>query len=80
LFLVRDPLQVLTAHENGIENVVAFLTDNVTALQLEQLAAPMERAEVRTYGDVLSPRERVHLFGAIYSIAASKSNPVYGIR
>ena len=42
LFLVRDPLQVLTAHENGIENVVAFLTENVTALQLEQLAALMD--------------------------------------
>jgi DNA primase len=41
LFLVRDPLQVLTAHESGIENVVAFLTENVTALQLEQLAALM---------------------------------------
>ena len=27
LFLVRDPLQVLTAHESGIENVVAFLTE-----------------------------------------------------
>ena len=42
LFLVRDPLQVLTAHESGIENVVAFLTENVTALQLEQLAALMD--------------------------------------
>ena len=42
LFLVRDPLQVLTAHQNGIENVVAFLTENVTALQLEQLAALMD--------------------------------------
>jgi hypothetical protein len=42
LFLVRDPLQVLTAHENGIENVVAFLTENVTALQLEQLATLMD--------------------------------------
>jgi DNA primase len=42
LFLVRDPLQVLTAHENGIENVVAFLTENVTAQQLEQLAALMD--------------------------------------
>ena len=39
LFLVRDPLQALTAYESGIENVVAFLTENVTALQLEQLAA-----------------------------------------
>jgi hypothetical protein len=37
LFLVRDPLQALTAHECGIENVVAFLTENVTALHLEQV-------------------------------------------
>jgi hypothetical protein len=42
LILVRDPLQVLTAHESGIENVVAFLTESVTALQLEQLAALMD--------------------------------------
>jgi DNA primase len=42
LFLVRDPLQVLTAHESGIDNVVAFLTENVTAQQLEQLAALMD--------------------------------------
>jgi DNA primase len=42
LFLVRDPLQVLTAHDTGVENVVAFLTENVTALQLEQLAALMD--------------------------------------
>ena len=42
LFLVRDPLQALTAYENGIENVVAFLTENVTALQLEQLATLMD--------------------------------------
>ena len=42
LFLVRDPLQVLTAYESGIENVVAFLTENVTALQLEQFAALMD--------------------------------------
>jgi DNA primase len=42
LFLVRDPLQVLTAHESGIENVVAFLTENATALQIEQLAALMD--------------------------------------
>ena len=42
LFIVRDPLQVLTAHESGIENVVAFLAENVMALQLEQLAALMD--------------------------------------
>ena len=39
LFLVRDPLQVLTTHHSDIENVVAILTQSVTALQLEQLAA-----------------------------------------
>lgn len=42
LFLVRDPLQVLTAHESGVENVVAFLTETATAQQLEQLAALMD--------------------------------------
>ena len=41
LFLVRDPLQALTAHEGGMENVVAFLTETVTAQQLERLAALM---------------------------------------
>ena len=30
---------MLTAHESGIENAITFLTENVTALQLEQLAA-----------------------------------------
>jgi hypothetical protein len=35
MFLVRDPLQALTAYESGIENVVAFLTENVRVLQLE---------------------------------------------
>jgi DNA primase len=43
LFLVRDPLQVLGAFENGIENVVAFLTDNITTKQLEQLVALMNQ-------------------------------------
>ncbi len=38
----RDPLHALAAHESGIENVVAFLAENVTALQLEQLAALMD--------------------------------------
>jgi DNA primase len=42
LFLVHDPHHALTAHESGVENVVAFLTENVTALQLEQLAALMD--------------------------------------
>ena len=42
LYLVRDPLQVLSAYEAGIENVVAFLTDTIAPLQLEQLAALMD--------------------------------------
>ena len=42
LFPVRDPLHALTAHEGGMENVVAFLTETVKAQQLEQLAAPMD--------------------------------------
>jgi hypothetical protein len=42
LFLVRYPLHALTAHESGIENVVAFLAESVTALQLEQLAVLMD--------------------------------------
>jgi hypothetical protein len=41
LYLVRDPLQVLQAAENGVENVVAFLT-TITPQQLEQLAALMD--------------------------------------
>jgi CHC2 zinc finger len=42
LCLVRDPLQVLTAYEQGVENVVAFLTDGISAQQLEMLAALMD--------------------------------------
>lgn len=48
LYLVRDPLQVLTAHESGIENVVAFLTDGITAQQLEQLASLMDEVKCET--------------------------------
>jgi hypothetical protein len=42
LLLVRDPLQVLTGCESGIENVVAFLSENVTAQQVDQLTALMD--------------------------------------
>jgi hypothetical protein len=42
LVLVRDPLEAMTASENGIENVVAFLTDVVSAEQLQRLAALMD--------------------------------------
>jgi hypothetical protein len=34
---------VVTARESGIENVVAILTENVTALPLGELAALMDR-------------------------------------
>jgi DNA primase len=47
LYLVRDPLQVLTAYEAGVENVVAFLT-TITAQQLEQLASLMDQKKVET--------------------------------
>jgi hypothetical protein len=47
LYLVRDPLQVLTAYEAGGENVVAFLT-TITAQQLEQLASLMDQKKVET--------------------------------
>ena len=65
LFLVRDPLQVLTAHESGIENVVAFLTENVTALQLEQLAALMDERKCEHLEMFLSPRKRAHLLCSV---------------
>ena len=40
LYLVRDVLHVLKAHESGVTNCVCFLTD-ITALQVEMLAALM---------------------------------------
>jgi DNA primase len=40
LYLVRDVLDVLKAHESGVTNCVCFLTD-ITALQIEMLAALM---------------------------------------
>ena len=44
---MRDPLQILTAYEAGVENVVAFLT-TITAQQLEQLASLMDEKKVET--------------------------------
>jgi DNA primase len=40
LYLVRDVLDVLRAHESGVQNVVCFLTE-ISALQVEMLAALM---------------------------------------
>lgn len=42
LFLVRDPIDVLRAFEAGCENTVCFLTEEITSLQLECLAALMD--------------------------------------
>jgi DNA primase len=42
LYLVRDPIEVLKAFEAGIENVVSFLTEGITAQQLEGLASLMD--------------------------------------
>lgn len=48
MYLVRDPLQVLTAFEAGVENVVAFLTEGITAQQLEMLASLMDEKQCGT--------------------------------
>jgi DNA primase len=40
LYLVRDVLNVLRAHENGVSNCICFLTE-ISALQIEMLAALM---------------------------------------
>ncbi len=42
LHLVRDPIEVMRACENGIENVVAFLTEVVTPQQLDMLSSLMD--------------------------------------
>lgn len=41
LYLVRDPLQVLQAHESGVENVVCFLAE-ITAQSLTMLTSLMD--------------------------------------
>ena len=45
LFLVRDPLRVLTAFESGLTNVIAFLTESIGPQQLEQLASLMDERQ-----------------------------------
>lgn len=47
LYLVRDPLDVLTAYQSGVENVIAFLAP-ITAQQVEMLAAFMDAAHCET--------------------------------
>lgn len=47
LYLVRDPLQVLAAYENGVENVVSFLSD-ITAQGLVMLTSLMDTVGCET--------------------------------
>jgi DNA primase len=47
LYLVRDVLDVLRAHESGVTNCVCFLT-GITALQVEMLAALMATKDCDT--------------------------------
>lgn len=46
LYLVRDPLSVLMAHSAGVENTACFLTDGMSALQLQQLAAFLDESGI----------------------------------
>lgn len=47
LYLVRDPVQVLAAHENGVENVVSFLSE-ITAQGLVMLTSLMDTVGCET--------------------------------
>jgi len=47
LYLVRDVLDVLKAHESGVTNCVCFLTE-ISALQVEMLAALMATKHCET--------------------------------
>jgi hypothetical protein len=42
LYLMRDPLEVLRAVDSGVSNAVCFLTDTVSAHQLEMLVALLD--------------------------------------
>ena len=46
LVLMRDPLDVLIATQNGIDNAVCFLTETVTPHQLQILAAFMDSLRI----------------------------------
>ena len=48
LFLVRDPLLVLSAFESGLANVAAFLTEGIGAQQLEMLSSLMDERKCET--------------------------------
>ena len=42
--LVRDPRDVMRAHEAGLDNLVSFLTDTVSPDQLTVLQSVMDEA------------------------------------
>jgi len=46
LNLLANVVQVLEAFQNGVENTVCFLTEGITAQQLEQLASLMDQKKV----------------------------------
>ena len=46
LNLLRNIMQVLEAFQNGVENTVCFLTESISAQQLEQLASLMDQKKV----------------------------------
>ena len=46
LYCTRDPLDVLTAFENGIENIVSILTDEYQSEQLVLIASLMDSRDI----------------------------------
>lgn len=44
LVLLRDPLEVMQATQNGIDNAVSFLTQDICPTQLQLLAEQMDKA------------------------------------
>ena len=48
LILVRDPIDVLKAFGNGIENVVSFFTEGISSAQLQYLSVLMDEAHIET--------------------------------
>ena len=48
LYLMRDPLDVLKAHEGGIDNAVAFLSEVLVPQQLEMLSSFMDERKCET--------------------------------
>ena len=48
LYLVRDPVDVLKAYQSGCGNVVSFLTEEISGIQLESLASLMDERKCET--------------------------------